>query len=313
MYLQNAVLLKNKYTEKLNSFNKQLLTIFPVSGYIDLLNNRPQLGTYAYVSPQIKDICNRIVHLANENILETYHKLILIELICLAKAKIENKNLHEDINCLYTANFNRILKQMETVNEPGFYLYSHDKFFKDLGICSFFLIPAGAQKIHLDTLPYYFLYKKGIRQFFKGICLLLFELKGIRPLFQMHTDSNDSDLMADFNSTGWENFYIRTARILEQQEDIKGIFGSSWFFDPQLSKISPRLEFLRNIVEQGGGKVFYIGTSSHDIKNALLKSTTRRKLYNAGKYLPANHIVIWPRQKLIEWAKKKSIKKPIKN
>lgn len=116
----------------------------------------------------------------------------------------------------------------------------------------------------------------------------------------MHTDSNDPHLMADFNQEGWIRFYKRVSDMLEIYPHVKGVFGSSWFFDPILEDISPRLVYLRIIVTDNGGKLFHIGSNDQSIKDATQKSQIRRKLCQEGKYIPTS---IWPRKNLIAWAK----------
>ncbi len=61
------------------------------------------------------------------------------------------------------------------------------------------MIPAGAQKINKSRIPLKILYRQGATQFIKAILFIVFELKGVQPLFGMHTDSHDPDLMAECN------------------------------------------------------------------------------------------------------------------
>ena len=314
MNLQNVAMLKNMLVQKLNESDKEILSKFPVNEYISHIKKYPKIRDYKYISPEISNMCSHIIHLSNEQTLETYHKLILLELILDAKEKVKRKNFPDDVKNLYYINFKRIIKQIESKNEPGFYLYTNGKFLKDFGICNLHIIPAGAQKINLKALPYRLLFnrllfkkllsKEGVNQFIKGILLVFFELKGLKPLLELHTDSHDPDLMADFNPEGWKRFYKRTAEILKKNKEIKGIFGSSWLLDPQLEKISPRLVYIREIAEKNGAKLFCSGTNSHVIKDAIFKSKTRRRLYNEKKYFPTGYTMVWPRKKIIEWAKR---------
>ncbi len=121
----------------------------------------------------------------------------------------------------------------------------------------------------------------------------------------MHTDSNDPELLSEFNEIGWQEFYIRVAELMKINTSIKGIYGGSWFFDPDLEEISPRLSYLRKIPIENGGRFFYTGSNEHDIKLSTLKSKTRKKLYQEGKYLPKSYLLIWSRTKLLAWADKK--------
>lgn len=309
MNLGKASKLKNKLIEEIKSFNSDLLSKFPLERYIEYLENYPTISSYKYVSTEIEKFSKDLLTIGNNNILESYHKLILIILIIKAKDKIDSMKLPEDIKNLYSINFNRIINNIErNVFAPGFYMYPQDKFFKELGVCSLKIIPAGAQKINISSLPISFLFKGGIIQFLKGILFIFFKLGGFKPIYDMHTDSHDPNLLAEWNYKGWVRFYIRIAELLKINRHIKGIYGIGWPFDPKLEKISPRHIYLREIVTKNGGKLFYIGPSENAIKSATFKSPTRRKLYREGKYLPTDYMVVWPRKKLIEWANKQNIK-----
>ena len=43
-------------------------------------------------------------------------------------------------------------------------------------------------------------------------------------------------------------------------------------------------------------------TSDFDIENATAKSQTRRRLYEAGEYLPVAHRILWLRRDILRWA-----------
>jgi hypothetical protein len=90
--------------------------------------------------------------------------------------------------------------------------------------------------------------------------------------------------------------------LLKINQEVKGYFATSWFYDPELEKISPRLTYLRDVITENGGKLFVKGSSPRTIRDATFKSPTRRKLYEEGKYLPTDYLIVWPRKQLIEWA-----------
>ena len=187
-------------------------------------------------------------------------------------------------------------------DSPRSYTYEKDTFCKDFALCNLRLIPAGAQKIHLSTLRNTFLFKGGPAQFIRGIAFITIKLGGFSPLFEMHAHAEDPHLMSEFNEDGWAQFYKRVSKILENQPNVRGIFSSSWYFDPVLRTISPKLVYLRRTVTDNGGRLFYVGSDDQSIENATMKSLTRRTLYQRGKYMPTKYLVVWPRQSLIDWA-----------
>ena len=294
-----------RLTSELLRDNPDLLVRFPIEKYLNYLDCYPEIGSYLYLSRDVSIYCKAIVEYSDERTLETYHKLVLVTLISRARRQLASKVLPDEIKELYESNFRRIIREIETdMNPSGFYRYPEDKFFKELGVCNLRMIPTGARKIHFGGLARRFLFKKGPKQFFQGIIFILFKLKGTKPLYEMHTDSHDPDLMADFNYEGFTRAYLRIAQFLKLNEKVRGVFAASWFYDPQLAVISPRLAFLREIITNNGGRCFYCGTDDHATKDAILKSPTRNKLYMEGKYRPAKYMVVWPRRKMLLWADK---------
>jgi hypothetical protein len=98
--------------------------------------------------------------------------------------------------------------------------------------------------------------------------------------------------------------YVRLGQFMIDNPDYVGSFGISWFDDPAIEKISPRLAFVSEQNRSTGAFVVSLGTSDETtIKFATGKSPTRRRLYEEGKYLPTDHAVIWLRDDLVRWAK----------
>lgn len=275
-----------------------------IDRYVDSINAYPKAGPYKYASEETKRICSQIESRYNRSALEEFHKLLLLKLIAKHSGKMDAMDLPHDIVELYKMNFNRIAEEIGTDQYKGPYLYSNDKFCKDVALCGMRLIPVGARKIHESILSKRFLLKKGVSQFVEGLLFVLFELKGFKPLYEMHTDSKDPDLLNQFNPDGFKKSYLRIVDLLDRNPEIKGIFSTSWFNDPVLETISPRLNYIRKMVIENGGKCFYIHADEQAVKNSTQKSMTRKKLYQEGKYLPTNYLIIWSRSKLIEWAEK---------
>lgn len=297
--------LKEKIEGQIHAADPTLLRDFPFGMYMDLIESYPQIANYTYVSDGARQLSEGIFMRSDRDTLELYHRGLLLALIDKALDSLNMLHLPDDINRYYHLSFERIAQDLEkNTHEPGFYLYPNDKFFKELGVCSLRLIPAGAQKISLSSLPAEFIFRNGMSQFMEGVLYVLSELKGFKPLYNMHTDSHDPFLMSEFNEKGWRNFLIRAAEMLKLNPEVRGIFGKTWFVDPQLEEISPRLCYVRKIFNQNGGRFFYIGPSTNGIEDAVYKSPTRKQLYDRGKYIPKDYLGIWSRKKLIPWAER---------
>jgi hypothetical protein len=88
--------------------------------------------------------------------------------------------------------------------------------------------------------------------------------------------------------------------MLELHPEIKGIWTGSWFNDPAIETVSPRLTYLRKMPQDNGAYAFYSNLAS--TSGALSKSKTRQKLYEEKKYIPKSYALIWPRKPLLKWA-----------
>lgn len=289
----------------MNQFNKEsggFLDYHPIREYLDKLHNYPKLAACRFVSKGINAFCEKTINFYSEAVLQNYHKIVLLELILQNYDRISESDLPSEIKTLYRNDFERIAFEILNTKYTGSFLYTNDKFRKDIGLCSMRLIPVGAIKIHLDRLPLSFLLRHNTKNKIDAINYLIFKLKGYKPFYNMHLYQQTPKLMNEFNEEGWKNYYKRMALLLKKNPIVKGIFGSSWFFDPKLERISPHLSYLKNLVTDNGGELFYLGPSEEAVKDATLKSKTRYRLFVEGKYVPTRYLIIWPRKELIKWS-----------
>lgn len=289
---------------ELNGINNSLLKTYPVESCAEHLEAYPQSGYYSYVGPKVLEFSNGILEKVGPFALATYQKLLLLELISRNRAKVEKSDLPIKIKQLYEQNFARILTDVvERRQSVDFYHYDNDKFKKDIGLCNLRIIPAGTQKINRCKLPVGVLKRNGALQNIRFITYVVGILHGIGPVFDMHTDSHDPDLMANFSPEGWKQYYLNVADVMCIQTDIIGLFGIGWFFDPKLAQVSPRLAYLRELVCESGGRIFEVGPSAGARESALATSPSRNKLFEEGKYTPKDFLVVWDRKSLLGWAK----------
>ncbi|MFX0200435.1 MAG: hypothetical protein ACFFCW_30320 [Candidatus Hodarchaeota archaeon] len=280
--------------------HKDLLNEYPPEQYMNLLHNRPEMASYTYTPPELRRFCHNIIRQSDQRVLQWYHKLIIVSFIDKNRTTLHHINMPGSIKELYVKSFERIVREIE-INPDEFYEYPQDKFVKDLNICALKLIPMGPCVIELSEIPASFLLKKGLSQFIKGVLFVSFQLGGFKPFYQIHTYRSG---LAEFNEHEWDRAYLRIADLLKIEGRVKGAFGSSWFVDPRIKLISPRLAYLKERFEQNGGEIFYLESTMEDVRNATLKSPTRRRLYKEGKYIPRKYMRIWPRKQLISWAER---------
>jgi hypothetical protein len=124
-------------------------------------------------------------------------------------------------------------------------------------------------------------------------------LHGLGPVFRIHIDERD---LSEFDEAGWERAYLRAAEMLRLHPKVKGTVGRSWTHDPQLDRISPNLTYPRRQQMAHGAFMRLVGSDGQATKRALLKSATRRRLYERGEYVPTEYRVVWPRRDMLRWS-----------
>jgi hypothetical protein len=186
----------------------------------------------------------------------------------------------------------RVLDFLEG-DDQGDYWYPNDLFLKDYRFVTAITVPCGAQVVDLcDGIGP----KTALKLARRHPRFLLRAL--LKPWFQIHTESRYLD---EFSEVGWTAFYHAAVDLLYVNPSIEGIVGTSWFYDPVLKAVSPRLSYLLDCPLENGALLVKQGTTEFDIKSATATSSTRKKLYEEGKYLPKCHTLIWPREAMIRW------------
>lgn len=300
--------MNRRLDEIIVTFNKEISQKLPtvienhkIDYYAREIQPVSKLHGYQYVSPDLRTLFNKLERNCRPHELALIHKATLAFSM---RESLKAKTYLAYPNCikiLFEEWYERIIADF--FSQPDdYYDFANETFMKDLSCCSLRAIPVGGPwVVEKFGVGYKFLLK-GLRQFIGGIPFILFKTRGVTPFYVIHTSNR---YLHVFNSTERNKCYIRVAELLKCNREMKGFLGSSWFIDPALETVSPRLAYLRKIPEENGAKVFlHLGVTESATKNALLKSDTRRKLYEEGKYIPRDYAVIWPRQEMINWADK---------
>ncbi len=232
------------------------------------------------------------------SVLVNVNRLVVVELALKLGLALRDRRIAPDVLSLVPAASARLLGHLrDTVDSR--YIYPDDYFVKDLRFAAGMTLPCGAEvldlrsrmgaRVSLDLLR---------RQPTLAHFVALLRSGSIEPWFRIHTESR---YLRHFHESGWDAFYLRVASMLEAHPEARGVIGTSWFFDPQLEAISPRLAYLRNPLARGAflvrGK-----TGEFDIASATGNSEARKALYEAGRYTPVPYTLVWPRQALLRWA-----------
>lgn len=124
-----------------------------------------------------------------------------------------------------------------------------------------------------------------------------------KPWLEVHTESRE---LSDFNEAGWDRAWATAAQICKRRPQMAGMLGSSWFYDPPLEQISPRLAYLRVNPLKHGAFLLHQGPGEIHTQRAATSSPTRAALIEKGEYTARSWIVAWPRAALIRWADNRS-------
>jgi hypothetical protein len=213
--------------------------------------------------------------------------------------------LPPSIRALYPRAFDRLERAL-TSGAP----YPWDGFVKDARLVLGLSVPAGAQDVDVafgSGAPALLgRLRRGSANLVRvaaagegsaGAVLLL--ERPLEPWLQIHTDSRYLD---DFDPAGWDHCYRRVADLLRRNPVYAGMVGQSWFYDPAVAGISPRLAYLQERPLQNGAVRVRLGAGPRDVERATATSETRRQLYAQGRYRPRCYAIYWPREALIAWA-----------
>lgn len=209
---------------------------------------------------------------------------------------LAKQGLPPSVQALLPAAIARLADSVSQASDVA-YDETSDLYRKDLRFVVGQAVPCGAQDVDLfSTAPWTTLLKnpslpKMGRYLAAG---------GWGIWFRIHTDPRNT---GDFDEEGWRRCYKRIADLLDRRPAVCGMVGTSWFYDPQLLSISPRLAYLQNDPLGGGAFMLKNGPGVIHTQRATLTSPSRRKLYEEGKYVPVCWSVLWPRQELIAWAR----------
>lgn len=200
--------------------------------------------------------------------------------------------LHAEFALHYADAFHRILGQIE--KDTAFADLGSDSFLKDLWIARVVMIPAFAQV----WWPRSGLSAKAVLCAGPAAAAYVFgRCGGRRPFLEGHT--HDPMARAYWNEAGWGEALRLAALALPALPDVRGAFGTAWFYDPAVKTISPRIGYTQDLQVGRGAHRIRIGSNPAAIANATAASAERRNRHRDGSYLPTDYAVIWSRRDLL--------------
>jgi len=284
--------------------NPNILDQYPIETSISRIVRYPDFISYKCMISSLEKLQTELITSYSKNAARQYHRMSLAHLIKESEPFFKKSNFPESIVPLYEKWFQRILHDLNTQPDE-YYHRERDLFLKDLAVCAFRMIPVGgAWCMEIGSASKRALISNGILSYPGNIAFHIIKQKGLKPYYVIHTF--DRYIMR-FTPEEMEKAYLRIAEMLKQNPKIKGIYRSSWFLDPEIDRISPKLSFLRQIPAENGARFFKTYTRDLDIQHATSNSPERKQLYDEGKYTPTCWGYVWPRDTIIKWAATKQM------
>ena len=193
--------------------------------------------------------------------------------------------------------FERIVDK--TASSDDWLSLDNDLFHKDFGIAVLRLYAAAAQLVDPRCgIPRSIVFAGGVAGLARTSAAIL-RLGGFSPFLQIHTHTA---YLEDFNEEGWNECYRTCADLYSVHPECLGMFGASWFYDPQIEIISPRLSYLSRVPIQGGAERLFFAGDGEFVTDAIATSPTRRKMFEDGSYRPHSYMVAWGKCDQMRWA-----------
>ncbi len=279
-----------------------LLERFPLVNYIQALDVSDRLRGYRHVPPVVQSWRREITDQEDRSVLGKYHKMALSYLISRYEDRLSSLKIPPATTELIAVNFERILTQLVST-DSNFYLHENDLFAKDFALCRLKLLPCGAEVVdRYSGVPRRILLRLNLMQSMQ--CLrFITSSGGFKPWYESHWDRR---LINSFTPKGYDLCYLHVAELLKLNPHIKGMFSSSWWFDPALEMISSNLTFLRKVPQENGARLLKIGTNANSTRDAIRYSPTRKKHFDERKYRPTVYMLTWGRCQMLEWSERYS-------
>lgn len=263
--------------------------------YVEAQARWPHGTSYNRVPTAVAEIVDRVRSSTSERVLWEFHRTALVA--CSSAAR---PVLAADARSAFLLPFwdEAITEMVVGIEERDTKAldYSSDAFTKDIALASGRVWHGGAQFIEPRMgFSRRALLQGGMPTLANGLRSLL-QLGGNYPLYEIHTAAQ---CLRYFSADGWTECYRRIGQALRSDPVAKGVFGTAWFFDPVLRDVSPNLAYLYQFPLAHGATFLRVANTESSNNSALMKSTTRRRLYEERKYSPQQYLMLWPRDAIM--------------
>jgi hypothetical protein len=227
---------------------------------------------------------------------------VMKALIDRGRPRIATLNLPDTVKALIAKEYRRIELDLSKATDEHYDL-AHHTTRCDFRIAGFGRIPVGLHHIEVGGVPRRLLFSGGGAQIWRAASLLA-GAGGWAPFYVSHFTHGIKPwafLMA-YTPDALATWHRNAAECLRMNPRIRGLLATSWWYDPQLTRVAPHLSFLREGSLEHGAILLRAGSSAGARAYAVANSPERRRLYEAGEYLPVSYAVAWTRDALLKWA-----------
>lgn len=229
-----------------------------------------------------------------------YNRFALAWLILHADPDSATLRLPTSVQQVVPLHIARVLRQMTSLEDTHYSLHN-DEFLKDLAVLSFRLVPLGEFSVDLSSGPgRRKLLKCRPVSFVQALRVLRLGAGGLTPIFQAYTHT----LAGGRGGKDYLDTSHRLADLAAANPHVKGVVGEAWMEDPNLEFITPHHSLRGRLAASNGGALLRVGCDEVSTALALETSTTRRQLWEEGKYVPTSYMRIWPRHGIVRWSER---------
>ena len=162
--------------------------------------------------------------------------------------------------------------------------------------------PAGQLDWEVSGLPRSWLLKVPRKRVPELLSFVLREMKGFSPGLFTHVARHRPGRLV-FLEKEIKRSYYRIIRSMELQPAIKGILSSSWFYSPEIGRVSPHLDWMPRFFEENGGWVSTMGPAPYN-SGVFSRSPERMQSFKNKEFTPTLGLVLWPRRAALDWARR---------
>lgn len=232
----------------------------------------------------------------------TFLRRVLHLLVERGRPHIRTLNLPDAVKFRIEREYARVQKNLADAADDHYDLASHSVRC-DFRIVGFGRIPVGLHHIEVGGVPRRLIWSGGAGQGLQVLTLLA-QAGGWAPFYVSHFTHGIKPwaFLMVYNLAALAEWHRNAAECLRMNPHIRGLLATSWWYDPQLSRVAPHLAFLREGSLAHGGTLLRSGPTEGARKDALAHSPERQRLHANGEYLPVSYAVLWTRETLMKWA-----------